>query len=274
MSSQEDFNEVIHSELRLLDPEVRRDGDQVRKLLHPDFIEFGGSGRIWEAESIVKALALEINQLQVSPKNLKTVALSPDVVLLTYQTEDGDQNSLRSSIWVKNGSEGWVLRFHQGTRYAPLHENSKNEQIDFESEKNLAKSLFNSCWKLIDKPGRTTEEDAEMIHLAHASRWHWGNVGGIQERAIGEWQCARVHAILGNGRVALLHATLSAQLARSLPTPHFMKASAAEALAFAHFLLGEHQAASEYKEQAIKLLEGLKEKDAEHIRKQIAELPF
>ena len=113
-----------------------------------------------------------------------------------------------------------------------------------------------------------------MIHLAHASRWHWGNVGGIQERAIGEWQCARVHAILGNGRVALLHATLSAQLSRSLPTPHFMKASAAEALAFAHFLLGEHQAASQYKEQAIKLLEGLNEKDAEHIRKQIEELPF
>lgn len=274
MSSQEDFNEVIRSEFRLLDPEVRRDGDQVRKLLHPEFMEFGGSGRIWDAESIVKALALDINQHQITPINLQTVALSPNVVLLTYQTEDGDQNSLRSSIWVKDGREGWVLRFHQGTRYAPLQDNSNDEQVDFESEKNLAKSLFNSCWKLMDKPARTTEEDAEMIHLTHASRWHWGNVGGIQERAIGEWQCARVHAILGNGRVALLHATLSAQLARSLPTPHFMKASAAEALAFAHFLLGEHQTATEYKAQAKKLLEDLNEKDAEHIRKQIEELPF
>ena len=73
MSNQEDFDQVIHSELRLLDPEVRRDGDQVRKLLHPDFIEFGGSGRIWEAESIVRALALDINQHQVTPKNLQTV---------------------------------------------------------------------------------------------------------------------------------------------------------------------------------------------------------
>ena len=274
MSSQEDISEVIRSELRLLDPEVRRDGAQVRKLLHPDFIEFGGSGRIWETESIVKALALDVNPRQLTPTNLQTISLSPNVILLTFQTEEGDQNSLRSSIWVKEADEEWVLRFHQGTKYVPQVDNSKDEKIDFETEKSLAKSLFNSCWKLIEKSDRTSEEDAEMIHLAHASRWHWGNVGGIQERAIGEWQCARVHALLGNGRVALLHATLSAQLARILPTPHFMKASAAEALAFAHFLLGEDQTASEYKEQAIKLLEGLNEKDAEHIRGQIAELPF
>lgn len=146
--------------------------------------------------------------------------------------------------------------------------------MDMEAEKDLARSLFNSCWKLIDKLNRTAEEDAEMIHLAHTSRWHWGNVGGAQERAIGEWQCARVHSVLGNGRVALLHATLSEKLARTLPAPNFMKASAAEALAYAHFLLGDAQTANEYKAQALEMLVGLNEKDSEHIRKQIKELPF
>jgi hypothetical protein len=31
-----------------------------------------------------------------------------------------------------------------------------------------------------------------MILRAHASRFHWDNVGDDQNRAIGEWQCSRV----------------------------------------------------------------------------------
>lgn len=146
--------------------------------------------------------------------------------------------------------------------------------MDIENERSLAKSLYNSCWDLIEKANRTIKEDAEMLHAAHASRWHWGNVGGDQERAIGEWQCSRVNSILGNGKAALLHATLSAQLVDNFPSTHFMKASAAEALAYAHFVLGDLQMADEFKNRATKLLEGVNEKDAAHIRKQISELPF
>ena len=146
--------------------------------------------------------------------------------------------------------------------------------MDADAEKQLAKSLFNSCWDLIEKPDRTLEEDAEMVHLAHTSRWHWGNVGGAKERAMGEWQCARVNAILGNGKAALLHATLSAQLVSELPDPHFMKASAAESLAYAHYLLGDMELAQQYKQEAIDRLVGVDEKDAHHIREQNEELPF
>ena len=146
--------------------------------------------------------------------------------------------------------------------------------MDAEAEKKSAIALFNSCWELIEKPNRTESEDAEMVHLAHTSRWHWGNVGGGQERSIGEWQCSRVNSILGNGKAALLHASLSSQIASELPSPHFMKASSAEALAFAHFVLGDLPMALEYKVKALQLLEGLDEHDAEHIRKQIEELPF
>ncbi len=146
--------------------------------------------------------------------------------------------------------------------------------MDFDSEKKLAITLYNSCWELIEKPNRTDIEDAEMVHLAHASQWHWGNVGGDQERAIGEWQCSRVNSILGNGKAALLHAKLSSQISKDLPSPHFMKASSMEALAFAYFVLGDLPVALEFKRQAFQLLEGVDEHDAEHIRKQIEELPF
>ncbi|MFD7702692.1 DUF4440 domain-containing protein [Streptomyces caelestis] len=47
-------------ELSLLDhPEVRRSPECVGELLHPDFLEFGASGRIRDRASIIAALAAE-----------------------------------------------------------------------------------------------------------------------------------------------------------------------------------------------------------------------
>jgi len=53
-----------------------------------------------------------------------------------------------------------------------------------------------------------------------------------------------------------------------------MHASAAEGLAFAHFVAGDLEQAQRYKDLAISELRGVGEEDAEHIRKQIDELPF
>jgi len=138
----------------------------------------------------------------------------------------------------------------------------------------LAKQLFNACWDLIEKEDRTVEEDIEMIHLAHTSRWHWGNVGGIKERAIGEWQCARVHALLGHGETAYLHASQSYALSEELPQPNFMTASATEALAFAEYIRGNLERAQELKIKALDQLNGVDEQDAGHTREQIQALPF
>lgn len=47
---------AIEGELRLLDPEIRRSPELVGTLLHPEFHEFGASGRIWDRASISAAL--------------------------------------------------------------------------------------------------------------------------------------------------------------------------------------------------------------------------
>jgi len=148
------------------------------------------------------------------------------------------------------------------------------ESTEIESEKKLARELFNACWDLIENPNRTLEEDQEMIRLAQESRRHWGVVGTAREWSIGEWQCSRVNALVGNGEVALRHAQESARLCANLPRPHFMHASSCEALAFAHYVLGNLELAKEFKAQALKELDGLSEEDASHIRSQIEELPF
>jgi hypothetical protein len=45
-----------------------------------------------------------------------------------------------------------------------------------------------------------------MLHAAHASRYHWGEVGEPANLARGEWQCSRVYSVLGRAEPALWHA--------------------------------------------------------------------
>jgi len=73
-------------------------------------------------------------------------------------------------------------------------------------ERKLAAQLFNDTQALLEKEHRTPEDDDRMVHMAHASRFHGDNVGDDQNRAIGEWQVARVYSVLGRGEPALFHA--------------------------------------------------------------------
>ena len=70
----------------------------------------------------------------------------------------------------------------------------------------FAIATFNATWELIEKLGRTPDEDAAMLQSAFASRWHWGFVGGPEQLATGDWQIAHVASLLGFGLVAQTYA--------------------------------------------------------------------
>jgi hypothetical protein len=106
----------VEGELRLLDPGTRADPALSRSLLHPDFTEFGASGRIWDRESIVEAMAADPGSL-VTAEEMRGFRLAPDVVLLTYRVNGPEGAALRSSIWMAHGGR-WVLVFHQATAVA------------------------------------------------------------------------------------------------------------------------------------------------------------
>lgn len=42
-----------------------------------------------------------------------------------------------------------------------------------------------------------------MLHLAHASRYHWGIVGTPKHQAISDWQISRIYATLNQPSLAL-----------------------------------------------------------------------
>jgi DNA-binding transcriptional MerR regulator len=112
-----------------------------------------------------------------------------------------------------------------------------------ESERQLAADLFNLVWTLLEQPGRPTEDDDRMVHAAHASRYHWGQVGGPEQFAIGEWQCARVYSVLGRAEPALHHARRCLEIATAGAVPDWMIASAHEGLARAYAVAGQRESA-------------------------------
>jgi DNA-binding transcriptional MerR regulator len=49
--------------------------------------------------------------------------------------------------------------------------------VDVADRRQLAVDLFNHVWTLLERSDRSPLEDDEMLHAAHASRYHWGEVG-------------------------------------------------------------------------------------------------
>lgn len=147
-------------------------------------------------------------------------------------------------------------------------------EIDPATRRKLAADLFNHTWTLLEKPDRTPDEDDEMIHAAHASRFHWGEVGDAIHRARGEWQCARVYSVLGRAEPALWHARRCLAIHESIGSTDWDMASAYEAMARAHLVAGDSEQAARWKARAIAALDGISDADdREIIEGDLATLP-
>jgi hypothetical protein len=123
--------------------------------------------------------------------------------------------------------------------------------LDRGVETSLAASLFNGVWELLQNTSRTPEEDRQMIHMAHASRYHWGQVGTPVNVVRGEWQCSRVYAILGRGEPALFHAKHALQTCEANGIGDFDLAFCYEALARAHAVAGDTDEARRWQQRGV-----------------------
>ena len=110
----------------------------------------------------------------------------------------------------------------------------------------LAKSLFNQTWELLGKKERTKEEDLKMMYAAHASRYHWGEIGTPLEFGRGDWQISRVYSVLGRSEAALYHAQLCLSICKENDIGDFDLAFAYEALARAYAVAGDESNSDKY----------------------------
>ena len=126
-------------------------------------------------------------------------------------------------------------------------------------ERELAKSLFNGVWELMGREDRTPDDDDRMLHAAHASRYHWGNVGTAANLARGEWQCSRVYAVLRRAEPCLHHAQRVLDICEREGMGDFDLAFAYEALARGQAIAGDAATARAHTEQALAAAENIAE---------------
>lgn len=126
-----------------------------------------------------------------------------------------------------------------------------------ESHKHFSKHCFNRAWDLIDKTNRTPEENQQMIHLAHASLWHWSERPDCTPKnlSIGYWQLARIYALVGDGNSAAKYARIC--LEKTPKEDPFLMGYANEALARAELILGNKEEAKKHQAEALLFWEGI-----------------
>ena len=102
-----------------LQPEVRRNPDQLSELIADDFIEYGASGKVYLKKDIMELFpAAPGTDMEIEEYHART--LSPQVVLLSYKMTSRGKGtaagtkSERSSIWRLTDGR-WQIVFHKGT---------------------------------------------------------------------------------------------------------------------------------------------------------------
>jgi DNA-binding transcriptional MerR regulator len=164
----------------------------------------------------------------------------------------------------------------------PLVSNSTataTPDLDVAAHRRLGVDLFNYTWTLIEKADRTPAETDEMIHAAHASRFHWAKAGTTVNLGRGEWQISRVYCVLGRAEPALWHAGRCLAYAEAAAAAGETEAwdlpSAYEAMARSHAVAGDIAAATSWRDRAREALAAIPDADdREVIEGDLATLPL
>lgn len=116
------------------------------------------------------------------------------------------------------------------------------------AHRHFAARCFNAAWDLIDKVDRTPDEDDQMLHVAHASVWHWTQREDCSpvKLSIGYWQLSRVCALARRPDEARHYAAKCLKV--TPPDEPFYVGYAHEALARAEKLAGNADAAARHLE--------------------------
>lgn len=145
--------------------------------------------------------------------------------------------------------------------------------MDSATHKELAVHLFNQTWDLMDKADRTPEEDLLMLHKAHASLYHWLQVGTRLHEARGRWQVSRVYAVLKWHQPALAHGESSLRLCLDNGFGDFDLAFGYEAVARAHKLAGNGAEAMKFVELGRNAASAIqKAEDRNYVLKELASI--
>ena len=108
-------DELLELEQRLLDPTVRGSPQAVIPLLHPDFLEFGSSGRVYTKEMMVQMMVQETPGV-VRIRDFDVREITPEVALVTYRTVGGEGRGDASQLDMAASGVGVADRVPPGNQ--------------------------------------------------------------------------------------------------------------------------------------------------------------
>jgi hypothetical protein len=140
-------------------------------------------------------------------------------------------------------------------------------------DRRLGVELYNATWRLMD----SREDDERMLHVAHASAYHWRQAPECEprNRARSEWLCSRVYTVLGRAEPALYHAKCCLEICRADPEnmEDWDLPFAHEALARAYRVAGNDAEVLDQEQKARELGEQLADpEDRKHLEEALATL--
>jgi len=216
-------------------------------LLRPASIDPDTGYRFYTAAQVLRAEAIRtLRRLEVPLDDISLLLVADDPAEVRRLLIDHQRRTALRSAELKAILQG----------LQPLIDGKDNvmgtpaEALDRDTHRRLGIDLFNKTWTLMEKEERTPHDDDEMLHCAHASAYHWLQVGTDANRARGEWQCSRVHAILEQPEGAIYHGARCLAIVQESPEAmeEFDLPAAYEALARAHAVAGLSDEASRYLE--------------------------
>ena len=216
-------------------------------LLRPASIDPDTGYRFYTAAQVLRAEAIRtLRRLEVPLDDISMLLVADDPAEVRRLLVDHQRRTALRSAELKAILQG----------LQPLIDGKDNvmgtpaEALDRDTHRRLGIDLFNKTWTLMEKEERTPHDDDEMLHCAHASAYHWLQVGTDANRARGEWQCSRVHAILEQPEGAIYHGARCLAIVQESPKAmeEFDLPAAYEALARAHAVAGLSDEASRYLE--------------------------
>lgn len=150
-------------------------------------------------------------------------------------------------------------------------ENGAQEPIN---HKKLGVEYFNKTWELLDNKSRSEGEKQRMIHIAHASLWHWMNAPECTPTnlSIGYWQVSRVYAEAAEPENAVKYGNICLHVSKDDTVGPFYKAYAHEAIARGFLLMGKRDMALLHLQEANKYMPQIDEKDGVYLVKDLEQM--
>jgi tetratricopeptide (TPR) repeat protein len=146
-------------------------------------------------------------------------------------------------------------------------------QSEMEFHRETAKKCFNEAWDYLDKKNRDANDEQQMLHLAHAARYHRSFVGTAKNFAVGDWQISRVYAALNQSELALHFAKSALEIMQGNNLSE-MLCTGYEGMARAHAVAKDYPSAKDYVKKAreqLKKTTGLDDEDRKIYSDQIRE---